>query len=86
VQCEDIEMETNTVVFTNGVRVRHDLIVGADGIGSAVRRIIGIQPAKRPAESSCLQANVNTEQAVKLGLKDYSVDNAIRTSLLWSTL
>jgi salicylate hydroxylase len=74
-------METNTVVFTNGVRVRHDLIVGADGIGSAVRRIIGIQPAKRPAESSCLHANVDTEQAVKLGLKDYSVDNAIRTSL-----
>jgi hypothetical protein len=33
-----------------------------------------------------LHANVNTEQAVKLGLKDYSVDNAIRTSLLWSTL
>ena len=76
-QCEDIDLDTNTVAFTNGVRIRHDLLVGADGIGSAVRRIIGIHPAKRPAESSCLHANVHTDQAVKLGLKDYSVDNAL---------
>lgn len=63
--------------FQNGVRAKHDLIVGADGIGSVVRNIIGIRAEKRPAESSCLHANVTTEQAVKLGLVDYSQDNAL---------
>lgn len=42
-----------------------------------VRGQIGINPAKRPAASSCLHANVKTEDAVKLGLVDYSVHNAL---------
>ena len=57
--------------------MQHDLIVGADGIGSAARGILGILPAKRPAEQSCLHANVSTEQAVKLGLVDYSQNEAL---------
>jgi salicylate hydroxylase len=57
--------------------VQHDLIVGADGIGSAVRTIIGIRPEKRPSEQSCLHANVTTEDAIKLGLVDYSQDSAL---------
>lgn len=55
----------------------HDLIVGADGIGSAVRAILGIRPEKRPSEQSCLHANVSTEEAVKAGLVDYSQDSAL---------
>lgn len=51
--------------------------MGADGIGSAVRRIIGITPEKTPATSSCLHANVATAEAIRLGLVDYSKESAI---------
>lgn len=70
-------MNTGKITFTNGVTAQHDLIVGADGIGSVVRREIGIHPAKRPSEQSCLHANVTTEEAVKLGLVDYSQHSAL---------
>ncbi|KIW12522.1 hypothetical protein PV08_09799 [Exophiala spinifera] len=75
--CEDIDLQTGTIRFRNGVTAQHDVIIGADGIGSVVRGIIGIQPAKTPSDSSCLHANVTTEEAVKLGLVDYSQDSAL---------
>lgn len=53
------------------------MVIGADGIGSAVRGIIGIHAERRAADSSCLHANVSTEQAVKLGLVDYGKHEAI---------
>lgn len=65
------------ITFTDGNTARHDLVVGADGIGSAVRRIIGLNPEKRPADSSCLHANVLTEDAIRLGLVDYSKNSAL---------
>jgi salicylate hydroxylase len=65
------------ISFTNGVSAQHDLIVGADGIGSAVRGILGINPEKRPSDQSCLHCNVMTEDAVKLGLVDYSQHDAL---------
>jgi salicylate hydroxylase len=64
-------------MFTNGKTAQHDLIIGADGIGSAVRRLIGINPEKRPAPSSCLHANVTTDEAVKLGLVNYGEHSAL---------
>lgn len=70
-------MSTNKITFENGVTAQHDLIVGADGIGSVVRGILGINPAKRPADSSCLHCNVMTEDAVKAGLVDYAKDDAL---------
>ncbi|VUC35838.1 unnamed protein product [Clonostachys rosea] len=76
-KCREIDLSTNIITFENGVTARHDLIVGADGIGSAVRGIIGVHPAKRPAEQSCLHCNVTTEDAVKAGLVDYSEDSAL---------
>ncbi|ATY64871.1 Fungal specific transcription factor [Cordyceps militaris] len=76
-QCETIDVESGTITFTNGVSAQHDLVVGADGIGSAVRGQLGIHPAKRPSESSCLHANVRTEDAVRLGLVDYAQDSAL---------
>lgn len=66
------------IEFENGSSVNHDLIVGADGIGSAVRGVLGIRPEKRPAESSCLHANVATEDAIAAGLPDFSQDNALQ--------
>lgn len=74
---QDIDTESGTITFSNGETASHDLVVGADGIGSIVRNAIGIYPEKRPASTSCLHANVDTEQAVKLGLVDYSQHSAL---------
>jgi salicylate hydroxylase len=76
-QCQSIDLSTGTITFKNNVTAHHDLIIGADGIGSAVRTIIGIHPEKTPSDQSCLHANVTTEEAVKLGLVDYSKDSAL---------
>lgn len=77
VQCKDINLQTGKICFEDGSTAQHDLIVGADGIGSTARRILGIQPEKRPSDSSCLHANVSTEDAIKAGLVDYSQDSAL---------
>lgn len=77
VKCQKIDFNAGEITFTNGVIAQHDLIVGADGIGSVVRAEIGIHPTKRPSEQSCLHANVTTEEAVKLGLVDYSQHSAL---------
>lgn len=53
------------------------MVIGADGIGSAVRSALGIYPDKRPANQSCLHVNVDRDQAVALGLVDYSKNNAL---------
>lgn len=76
-KCKDLDLNAGRIEFENGKTVQHDLIIGADGIGSAVRGLIGVKPEKRPADSSCLHANVLTEDAVKLGLVDYSQDSAL---------
>lgn len=75
--CTGIDFETGVVSFENGHTGKHDLIIGADGIGSVVRKIIGLNPAKRPAASSCLHTNVHTEDVLKLGLVNYSLHSAL---------
>ncbi|KAL1872316.1 hypothetical protein VTK73DRAFT_1547 [Phialemonium thermophilum] len=75
--CENIDLATGEIFFKNGATAKHDLIVGADGIGSVVRRVIGIHPDKKPSDQSCLHTNVLTEDAVRLGLVDYSKDSAL---------
>jgi len=76
-KCTSIDTSSGDITFENGVTAHHDLVLGCDGIGSAVRKAIGINVEKRPSDSSCLHANVTTEEAVKLGLPDYSKDAAI---------
>ncbi|GAB7332725.1 hypothetical protein MBLNU13_g04470t1 [Cladosporium sp. NU13] len=76
-KCKTIDLETNTITFENGVSVTHDLIVGADGIGSVIRGVIGIHPKRRIADQQCLHCNVMTEDAVKAGLVDYSKNEAL---------
>ncbi|KAM0246025.1 hypothetical protein ACHAP5_004996 [Fusarium lateritium] len=76
-KCSAIDIPTSTITFENGVTAKHDLIVGADGIGSAVRGILGIYPEKKPSDQSCLHCNVTTEEAVKAGLVDYSQNSAL---------
>ncbi|GAB1729822.1 hypothetical protein NU195Hw_g8792t1 [Hortaea werneckii] len=77
IQCIDIDTVQGIIEFENGVSAKHDLVIGADGIGSAVRGIIGIKPERKPAASSCLHANVDTAKARQLGLVDYSQDSAL---------
>ena len=76
-QCESIDVESSEITFSNGVKAQHDLIVGADGIGSVTRKLIGVVTEKRPAEQSCLHANVMTKDVRKLGLTDYSLNSAL---------
>lgn len=72
-----MDIESGIINFENGVTVQHDLIVGSDGIGSVVRKALGLRVDKKPADSSCLHANVLTEDAVKIGLVDYSKNAAL---------
>ncbi|KAM0350003.1 hypothetical protein ACHAP4_010121 [Fusarium culmorum] len=76
-KCTSIDIPNGTITFDNGVTVKHDLIIGADGIGSVVRGILGIHPEKKPSDQSCLHCNVTTEEAVKAGLVDYSQNSAL---------
>ena len=76
-QCRTIDLEANTITFDNGVTAKHDLVVGADGIGSIVRGIIGITPARKIADQQCLHCNVMTEDAVEAGLVDYSQNESL---------
>ncbi|EMD88350.1 hypothetical protein COCC4DRAFT_44191 [Bipolaris maydis ATCC 48331] len=76
-KAKDVNLETGEVTFENGVTAKHDVIIGADGIGSTVRSVLGIKVDKVPASWSCLHTNVDTEEAVKLGLVDYSKNAAI---------
>ncbi|TEA13250.1 3-hydroxybenzoate 6-hydroxylase [Colletotrichum sidae] len=76
-KCKSMDLATGRIEFENGFAATHDLIIGADGIGSVVRRLIGVNPEKKPADSSCLHANVLTETAVKAGLVDYSQNSAL---------
>ncbi|KAI0140527.1 salicylate hydroxylase [Xylariaceae sp. FL1272] len=76
-KCKEIYIVTGTIEFENGTQATHDLIIGADGIGSTVRRILGISPDKRPSDQACLHTNVTTEEARKAGLVDYSLNSAL---------
>ncbi|KAK6613992.1 salicylate hydroxylase [Botrytis cinerea] len=76
-KCSGLDVETGTITFENGNTAVHDVVIGADGIGSAIRSLIGIKVERRAADASCLHANVDTEEAVKLGLVDYSQNSAL---------
>lgn len=77
IQAEDVNLESGEITFSNAKKFRHDVVIGADGIGSAVRGVLGIKPERRPATCTCLHANVETARAVELGLVDYSQNSAI---------
>lgn len=76
-KCQDIDTSTGEITFANGTTVKHEAIIGADGIGSQVRKLIGINVDKRPSDSSCLHTNVDTAEAVSKGFVDYSQNSAI---------
>ncbi|KAF2212812.1 hypothetical protein CERZMDRAFT_111840 [Cercospora zeae-maydis SCOH1-5] len=76
-KAERIDPEKGEITFANGKTVKHDVIIGADGIGSATRKALGVIPERKPATCTCLHTNVDTAKAVELGLVDYSLNSAI---------
>ncbi|KAM3414775.1 hypothetical protein BST61_g9926 [Cercospora zeina] len=76
-KAEHIDPEKGEITFANGKKVKHDVIIGADGIGSAARKALGVIPERKPATCTCLHTNVDTAKAVELGLVDYSQNSAI---------
>ncbi|KAJ6567292.1 salicylate hydroxylase [Mycena vulgaris] len=76
--CDTVDAEAGTVTFKNGATITADLIIGADGIRSAVRTQLGIVPNTKSAAQTCYRCNVMTEDIKKLGLVDYSYAPAIQ--------
>lgn len=76
-KCKDIDLETSTIKLENGIKVTADLIIGADGIGSAVRKAIGVIPEKKPHDSSCLHINVSADDVKRLGLINFADNSAL---------
>ncbi|TVY26481.1 hypothetical protein LHYA1_G005588 [Lachnellula hyalina] len=76
-KCTSIDHKTGVVTFSNGVQAQHDLIIGADGIGSTVRTTLGIVPDRNQSTSHCLHCIISTEDVKRLGLLNLSVNEAI---------
>ncbi|KAL2839748.1 FAD/NAD(P)-binding domain-containing protein [Aspergillus pseudoustus] len=75
--CNFLDVELATVGFTNGLVVQHDLIVGADGVGSCIRRFLGIEPVRKRATSSCIHCVINTSDVHQLGLPEMARSDAL---------
>ncbi len=76
-RCSEIDHRRGIITFENGVQAKHDLIIGADGIGSQVRRTLGIIPNRKQSTSHCLHCIIATKDVRRLGLTDLSVNSAI---------
>ncbi|KXJ90067.1 putative salicylate hydroxylase [Microdochium bolleyi] len=76
-KCSDANLETGEITFENGVKAKHDVIIGADGIGSAMRTIMGITADRRPAPCTCLHANVDADKVIANGLVNYAKNDAL---------
>jgi len=59
------------------VQARHDLVIGADGIGSSVRTTLGIIPDRKQSTSHCLHCIIATEDVHRLGLNNFAENEAI---------
>ena len=76
-KCQEIDHETGIITFTNGITAHHDLIVGADGIGSRVRRTLNILPKRQQSTSTCYHCVIDTSEVSRLGLLDLTPNCAI---------
>ncbi|CAF0955024.1 unnamed protein product [Adineta steineri] len=73
----DVDCVNRTVTFDTGSTISVDLIIGADGIRSTVRSLIGIVAKTAPYTSDCYHCIIPTSRVKQLGLKDFASDNAI---------
>ena len=76
-KCVEIDHQAGVITFENGITAQHDLIVGSDGAGSAVRRTLGIIPDRKQSTSHCYHCIITTENVKKLGLKNLAPNSAI---------
>lgn len=61
--------------------INADLIIGADGIRSAVRSQIGITPDTKSAPQTCYRCNVKASTVKEMGLVDWCLDPAMYVSV-----
>ncbi|CAF1672500.1 unnamed protein product, partial [Adineta ricciae] len=73
----DIDFLHRTVTFDTGKTISADLIIGADGVRSTVRRLIGIVAKTTPSTSACYRCIIPTSRVKKFGLKDFAPNSAI---------
>ncbi|ABN65894.1 Salicylate hydroxylase (Salicylate 1-monooxygenase) [Scheffersomyces stipitis CBS 6054] len=73
----DVNHESGHMVFENGKEAYADLIIAADGIRSTTREKIGVIPEFGISTSCCYRCLFRTEDVHKLGLKDFSKNEAI---------
>ncbi|KAH8649720.1 hypothetical protein BGZ60DRAFT_389662 [Tricladium varicosporioides] len=76
-RCTEIDHEKGIVTFANGNIAQHDLVIGADGIGSQVRSTLGIVPDRKQSTSHCYHCIITTEDVKRLGLLDLTPSSAI---------
>jgi len=43
-KCSAIDLDTGLITFENGIQAKHDLIIGADGIGVSARSLFPHPP------------------------------------------
>lgn len=72
-----VEYKDRTIYFENGESVTADLIIGADGVGSSVRKLIDIVPDYHPSTSCCYRCLVTNEDVKKHGFYDFASNNGI---------
>lgn len=65
--CESVDTEKGEVTFRNGNTVTADLVIGADGSRSSVRKSLGITPEISSSPQTCYRCNVMKEEVEKLG-------------------
>ncbi|CAF1188324.1 unnamed protein product [Adineta steineri] len=73
----DIDLVNRTVTFDTGSTISVDLIIGADGVRSTIRNLIGIVAKTKPSTSACYRCIIRTTLVQQNGLKDFAHNNAI---------
>jgi salicylate hydroxylase len=76
-KCTSIDHKAGVITFANGEQAQHDLIIGADGIGSTVRTTLGIVPDRKQSTSHCHHCIIATDDVKRLGLLDLAANEAI---------
>lgn len=72
-----VDSDAGTITFENGKTVKHDMIIGSDGIRSAVRPCIGIEAKVEPAPLAAYRANIAAKTCEELGLENLTSNNGI---------
>ncbi|OAA57734.1 Aromatic-ring hydroxylase-like protein [Cordyceps fumosorosea ARSEF 2679] len=72
-----LDPETGEVRFENGVVAAHDAVVCADGIRSAMRGELGVQPEVTPSASCCYRCIITRERLAELNLAAFADASAI---------